>query len=425
MQAKYRVQAIYHLRMDSKASDGGGVVLLEMPEDVLIGLDFTVWKPDDVDCFCISGILNGPHFLSWERPEKGLKEGEMLWLRRRQVVVYKWDRGLELFLRVNDEDEVARYQSGHDDLSLLRKAVIYTSPTERTWHALTYAIVPPIIRLVQSERLLQHKRLREYDTRPADQHQPHGQGSQPVKNPVVGSDENDDTDGEDEFPYSENRAKTGSAPESCDERLVGLLAQGELDWTNVPPKDVKQASDPRLVSQSALNSSGRVATWIDWCYSRAKEAKMHPVDIHTWEMVADTCQLSPSQTLWLGELQLAYITFLLGANLGAFEHMKQYYLICPFADDLFQSRLGYHWMLNLTLQLQQTPDDFVKADITKGNFMIAAALESIEFANELEQAPGDVKSQTQALGDMVTKKFGMSILELTELQADRITVTDE
>lgn len=125
----------------------------------------------------------------------------------------------------------------------------------------------------------------------------------------------------------------------------------------------------------------------------------------------------------LGELQLAYISFLLGQNFDGFEQWRALLLLLCGCEDAAMRRTELFAELLRTFftQLSQAPSDLFGDDLTKDNFMGSCALSLLEICNT--DAP-KLQKRCAKLRELVEEKFGLSTEDLALLGPDAPQMVD-
>eukprot|EP01057_Protomagalhaensia_wolfi_P001969 Protomagalhaensia_wolfi_Nauph_80__1968@NODE_2242_length_1156_cov_37_198747_g1749_i0_p1_GENE_NODE_2242_length_1156_cov_37_198747_g1749_i0NODE_2242_length_1156_cov_37_198747_g1749_i0_p1_ORF_typecomplete_len381_score55_30AAR2/PF05282_11/1_1e48RWPRK/PF02042_15/0_36_NODE_2242_length_1156_cov_37_198747_g1749_i01371144 len=326
----------------------------------------------------------GAHFIYWNRDckEDYLMNGEFCYLSQREVIVYRWSK--RCFLRIFDEEELARYRMGHEDLSLLSRAAAYPKEYVQPWNDVAYAISRIAIKLFQGKDLMSKNEqdLSEY---------------------------------------------VDSAEARFDERPG--RAMGGRNYSDIPNK-IKQrgVTGPFAASISAagMDRSSDLETLLQSYEVTLSDAaqELSTFDKTELKTLAEHLGLSNVQCLLLAEVQMAYINFLLGSDLSSQQQWKELLVLlgnCDFLSDR-ESNLGAEVLRLMYGQISQMPDDFVMSEITKSNFIIWTLMSLTEIMKDAESAK--IKRRLKILEDMVTKKFKMSIVELWALQEDGPQIVD-
>lgn len=139
------------------------------------------------------------------------------------------------------------------------------------------------------------------------------------------------------------------------------------------------------------------------------------------EMIAK--QYSGNELAILGELQLSYISFLLGQNFDGFEQWRALLLLLCSCEDaaLRRTELFAELLRTFFTQLSQAPSDLFGDDLTKENFLGSCALSLLEICNT--DAP-KLQKRCSKLRELVEEKFGLSTEDLALLGEDAPEVVD-
>ena len=87
----------------------------------------------------------------------------------------------------------------------------------------------------------------------------------------------------------------------------------------------------------------------------------------------------------LGEMQYAFVTFMLGENFDSFEHWKKLVILlsqCKQAIIQTHKDLYFRLIPVLYAQIEQLPDDFFYAELSKDNFICKSMSELIQTCKE-------------------------------------------
>merc|ERR1719498_1769023 len=118
----------------------------------------------------------------------------------------------------------------------------------------------------------------------------------------------------------------------------------------------------------------------------------------------------------LGELQLAYIAFLLGQNYDGFEQWKSLLLLLCSCEHAVTTRpeLFAELLRSFFSQLSQAPQDLFGDDLTKENFLGTCAVSLLEVC-DTSDTPPRLRKRCGKLRELVAEKFGVSTDDLALL----------
>jgi A1 cistron-splicing factor AAR2 len=127
----------------------------------------------------------------------------------------------------------------------------------------------------------------------------------------------------------------------------------------------------------------------------------------------------------LGELQIAYIAFILGQNYDGFEQWRALLLLLCSCEGAVAQRPGLFAELCRVFfaQLSQAPGDLFGDDLTKENFMGSCALSLLEVC-DAEGLPPKLRKRCGKLRELVQQKFGISVEDLALLGEDAPLIVD-
>eukprot|EP01053_Blabericola_migrator_P011435 Blabericola_migrator_1__11434@NODE_679_length_6909_cov_149_679480_g493_i0_p4_GENE_NODE_679_length_6909_cov_149_679480_g493_i0NODE_679_length_6909_cov_149_679480_g493_i0_p4_ORF_typecomplete_len385_score61_56AAR2/PF05282_11/5_2e47LRR_RI_capping/PF18779_1/0_1DUF4283/PF14111_6/0_23_NODE_679_length_6909_cov_149_679480_g493_i056816835 len=368
----------------------GAVVFVGTPAGLEIGVDYTKWKPrTDSEVWVMSSMRPGAHFIYWSQDEKDvdfLLNGEFCYLSKQEVVVYRWSK--RYFLREYDEDELERFREGHENLSLLSHAGVYPPAYVQPWLDVSYAVSRVAIYLFQGQDLLPKHNLDEY----ADQAEARF----------------------DELPgRSLGGRKYSDIPNRLKRKELGI------DRTNM------NEETSRAISTAGMDRSADLELLLRSYDESRRAATVTPFAQEEFRALTSQLNLPENQCLLLAELQMAFVTFLLGADLMSQAQWKELLILIASCDCLAAEEyesLAAELLRLLYGQLSQLPEDFVLSEITQSNFIIWSLMSLTEV---LKDAPSQkISKRLRFLENMVEKKFKMSVIELWALQEDGPQVVD-
>lgn len=126
----------------------------------------------------------------------------------------------------------------------------------------------------------------------------------------------------------------------------------------------------------------------------------------------------------IGECQLAFVCFLAGQSLDAFEHWKKLVALICGADAAIAPRRSIYieFLRTLETQLTHVPEDFL-CDIVANNNFVYHSLRKL-FANIEANAEidGRLKSEASRMQDRLTVKFLWDFSDLQEEAEDEAPV---
>jgi len=127
----------------------------------------------------------------------------------------------------------------------------------------------------------------------------------------------------------------------------------------------------------------------------------------------------------LGELQLAYIAFILGQNCDGFEQWRDLLELLCGCEEAVVARPGLYAELCRAFysQLSQAPSDLFGDDLTKDSFIGPCALSLLELCGSEAAAP-KLRKRSEKLRELVQEKFGISAEDLELLAEDGPQIVD-
>jgi len=360
-------------------ADSGALLILDAPKGTNFGLDYVEWKVTD-KFRGIQGIPPGVHFVYTSPANKPgeftARLGFFIDIRPREVVVRRWDPYLEYLVECTDAKENERFQQGVLRGDFKTRMGPYPTDHREKWQSLSNYITPSTLEKVAPVKaLMASSALHEEKKRGKKE----GEGAkmdEDEKEPLPKSDKGQDGD-------SENAAKRRSPPPRVDETSFRAF------YTDVPSTRT-QGITPGERTKRGMET-GRNLEVLLAKYTPGNEAG---------EIA--------------GELQFAFVSFLLGQCFDGLEQWKLLTnLLCNSTEGLTGSRpdLLLAFVEILGAQLSQLPEDFFTDDMLEGNFL-EPSLRAL-FAGLLARSPcpADLVTRVSTLRATAEKRFGLKLPE--------------
>lgn len=118
----------------------------------------------------------------------------------------------------------------------------------------------------------------------------------------------------------------------------------------------------------------------------------------------------------IGELQYAYICFLIGHSLDAFEHWKNLVILFCSCDDVIQKHKNvfFYFIKTLETQIEEMPEEFL-ADIVMNKNLVYKKLREFFRTIYVNKVDGRLLNLVNEFKQNLTEKFQW---DFTELDAD-------
>ncbi|XP_053337957.1 protein AAR2 homolog [Clarias gariepinus] len=343
--------------------EGATLVLLGVPEGTELGLDYKTWGVGP-RFRGVKMIPPGIHFLHYspmnpQGGELGPKRGVFLSLKPRQVLLAHWDKNEEDldFSASENADEVSRVRAG------LRELDSYLGPypydTLRKWVSLTdklsmdlaSALQPLSGRVCAFSDVIPELQLTHTKDR-TEQNLPRNDTlCQSMK------------EGLDRLPRMKQREGT------------------EFRFSQIPQHAYPPGATPAQITQCSMDLSYSLNLLLE------KHHKEQPLNV-------------------LGELQFAFVCFLLGNVYEGFEHWKQLLLVLCRSEEAMRERSDLYLGLISVLyhQLGEIPPDFFVDIVSQNNFLTSTLQDFFQFAS----SPGinsTLRKRAEKFKVHLTKKF--------------------
>ncbi|XP_066526443.1 protein AAR2 homolog [Hoplias malabaricus] len=345
--------------------EGATLVLLGVPEGTELGLDYKSWGVGP-RFRGVKMIPPGIHFLHYSSVnskscggEVGPRKGLFLSLKPRELVLAHWDKQEEDldFSATENLEEVARVRAG------LRELDPYLGPypydTLRKWVSLTDKLNQEVAQALQPlsgrvcafsdvipELQLTHTKDRAQQNLPRNDTE-----CQNMK------------EGLDRLPKMKQREGT------------------ELRFSEIPKHMYPPGATPAQITQCSMDFSYALNCLLESHY------KDQPLNV-------------------LGELQFAFVCFLIGNVYEAFEHWKSLLALLCKSEDAIKDRKDLYLGLISVLyhQLGEVPPDFYVDIVSQNNFLTSTLQDFFQFAC----APGvdaTLRKRAEKFKAHLTKKF--------------------
>ncbi|CAE6931743.1 Aar2 [Symbiodinium natans] len=326
---------------------------------MLFGLDYAAWSVGP-RFMGVKLVPPGLHYLycsASAAEDVGLaRSGFFLHLRPKDVAVFRWDPEGEELTRPSPDEEL-RYADGARSFDFDRNLGPYPLELREPWAELTrHATAELAARIEPVSGRVRSKRA-EYDAPPQ-------------------SAENEEQDGDEVMAD----ARKGATIES----------NSSLFFSSVPR--VRKGRTAAEITQLHMDRTVQLEEMLEREYSG-------------------------NELAMLGELQLAYIAFLLGQNADGFDQWRALLqLLCSCEEAAHRRSELYAELLRAFFaQLSQAPADLFGDDLTKDNFLGSCTLSLLEIC---EEGPAKLRKRCAKLRQLVEEKFGLSTQDLALLGED-------
>ncbi|KAK7869800.1 hypothetical protein R5R35_008325 [Gryllus longicercus] len=335
--------------------EGATLMLLNVPQGTEFGIDMKSWYTAE-RFKGLKMIPPGLHFIYYsavnEHGDVAPRVGFFHHFKKSEFVVKQWDPDSESISSAEiSEEEVKVYMSNL--LNLDKHLGPYPFDVWKKWKVLTDKITES-----QSQQLSPET----------------GYVSSALELVCCGQN--------DLSPRKERRARVSTAEEKEEELLPQLKASPgtELRLTCLPERSYPEGATPAEITQHSLDSSYMLETLLSQLSS--------PMDL-------------------LGELQFAFVCFLVGHSLEAFEHWKKLIRLLCSCDRVVPKlrELYSEFVAILDIQLLEIPEDFL-VDIVSSNNFVYSSLRNLFLNLQINDCvDGRLKSKVTRFKDRLTERF--------------------
>ncbi|KAK1801985.1 hypothetical protein P4O66_022218 [Electrophorus voltai] len=345
--------------------EGAILILLGVPEGTELGIDYKIWQVGP-RFRGVKMIPPGIHFLHCSAAnikssggEIGPRKGLFLCLKPREIVLAHWDATEEDldFSASQTPDEVSRVKAGLPELDPYLGP--YPYDTLRKWVSLTDKLQPEVVSALQ-----------------------------PLSGRVCAFS---DVVPELQLPYTKDRLEQNLPRNDVQcqsmreglERLPRMKPRDgtELRFSHIPRQMFPAGATPAQITQCSLDLSYTLNCLLE------KHHKEQPLNV-------------------LGELQFAFVCFLIGNVYEAFEHWKELLAVLCRSEEAMQERKDLYLGLISVLyhQLGEIPPDFFVDIVSQNNFLTSTLQDFFQFAC----GPGvdsTLRKKAEKFKVHLTKKF--------------------
>lgn len=335
--------------------EGAFLILLDVPEGTEFGMDWNSWITGP-KFKGVKMIPPGIHFIFYSSNSKhgghaSPRSGFFHYFKQREILVTQWNHTLEEINFIDkSEDELKSLRDGMKDLD--KHLAPYPYDTLEKWVSLTDQISDEIMIKLQPENGKIH--------------------SVPELFP-----ENDDSECTENANASKNK-RSGKV----DEAGLPVLKPKpgtEIKFSTIPKQWYPLGSSPHEISKHSVDSSYILGEMLKKC--------------------------SKTEDL-LGELQYAFICFVLGQVLDAFEQWKSLVNVLCCCDDLLKEHQKlYETLLTVFYhQIDEIPKDFFVDVVSSNNFLVSTL--TTLFSNlQSESIDVGLQKRGKQFRKYLTKKF--------------------
>ncbi|CAE8705450.1 unnamed protein product [Polarella glacialis] len=395
-----RTEEVQHL-----TEHGCSVLCLGCPEGMLFGIDYAAWSvgPSFMGIKLVPPGLHYVYCSASAAEDIGIsRTGFFLYMKPRDVAVFRWDPENEELARPDSHDEEARYADGVRGFDFDQNLGPYPLELSAQWQELTRHATPELVgRIEPVSKAIRSKRA-EYDAS--------SEALLPKPpEPEIHLDSMDGADGDEvmlmaDVDANPEEVPKGSAPPqrpAGDSNLESNASSGCLFFSSLPRRRKKAASTAVETTQLYMDRSAQLEEMIQKDYAGNEFGV-------------------------LGELQLAYIAFLLGQNYDGFEQWRALLQLLCGCESAVERRTELYAELCRCFfaQLNQAPADLFGDDLTKDNFMGTCALQLLELCDS-EASPQKLRRRCSKLRELVLEKFGLSAEDLGLLGEDAPLIVEE
>ncbi|XP_029115788.1 protein AAR2 homolog [Scleropages formosus] len=346
--------------------EGATLVLLGVPEGTELGIDYKSWQvgPRFRGLKMIPPGLHFLHYSSRDRllgggGETGPRTGLFVSLQPRELLLAHWDDKEEDldFSASRDEEQLGRVRAGLRDLDPFLGP--YPYDVMRKWVSLTDRLTMEVAGALQPL----NGRVCSFSEVEPELQLPHTKDRVEHKLPRNDTECQSMREGLERLPRMKQRAGT------------------ELRFSHIPKQTYPPGATPEQITQCSMDFS--------YALERLLESRYPQEALHV-----------------LGELQFAFVCFLIGNAYEGFEHWKKLLVLLCRSEAAMHTRRDLYLGLIAVLyhQLGEIPPDFFVDIVSQNNFLTSTLQDFFQFAT----GPGvdaTLRKRAEKFKAHLTKKF--------------------
>ncbi|ESO09897.1 hypothetical protein HELRODRAFT_73126 [Helobdella robusta] len=339
--------------------NGGIVLLLDVPTNTEIGLDYNSWQTGEM-FKGIKMIPPGFHFIYYRHVYGKIspRTSIMHFFNESEVLIKKWDAGLEDFVDENDSETIERYKCNRRELDKYLGAYPYDN--HRKWVSLTNFVSKDVLDRInpESDRVSS-----------VAQFQSLSSTTESRKNAKDMSHGKKITKG-----FEKEDFMNSKLPQ------MNVIPGTELKFSNIPK--INHVGSPSEITKYNMDQSHKIKYLLKYT--------------------------SSAESL-LGELQICFVCFLMGQAYEAFEQWKKLVgVLCQCVDAITEYPDLYFKFINvLHYHIKEIPEDFFVDIISKDNFLSKTLSEFFENL-EVSDCPDHLKQKGLRFKNNLQKRFNLS-----------------
>ncbi|XP_063824605.1 protein AAR2 homolog [Ostrinia nubilalis] len=380
--------------------EGGTFVFLGVPEETQFGIDMQCWNTEE-DFRGIKMIPPGLHYIHYSAVSKGTgdvspRSGFMHYFQQKEFVVKMWDKKAEDISKEEISDE--SIQRLKDNLfNIDQHLAPYPYEIWQKWKLLTTHITAELAAKLSPECGIIRSAVELMSM--TDEERPRG-----AKGKVPEQMESQEENSEESPPPSDPQEGCSTSGQSDAKRFKRLSNEEKLNamlpnlkptpgtslrFTEIPRDKFPPGSTPEEITKHYLDQS----------YTLELMIAEHEEPLHI-----------------VGELQFAYLCFLIGHSLDAFEHWKNLVILFCSCDDALNNHknLFFHFVKTLESQIDEMPEEFL-TDIVMNKNLVYKKLREFFRTVYTSNIEGRFLNLINDFKHGLTEKFQW---DFTELDAD-------
>ncbi|XP_032512725.2 protein AAR2 homolog [Danaus plexippus] len=360
--------------------EGGTFIFLGVPQETQFGIDMQCWNTDE-DFRGIKMIPPGLHYVHYAAVNKDTgdvspRSGFMHYFDKKEFLVKMWDKHLE---------DISREEISEESIQRLRENLLnidkhlapYPYEIWQKWKLLSSQINADLAKKLSPETGLIRSSVELLSTSDADR----PRGVKVTENSEVSTitENNDEISTPSQSGLKRTRRSTQQEKEEAMLPNLKPAPGMSMRFTEIPKDKYPPGSAPQEITKHYLDQSYTLELMI-----RAHDEPLYII----------------------GEMQFAFLCFLISHSLEAFEHWKSMVILfCSCEDAIHKYRsIYFHFIKTIEIQIDEMPEEFL-ADIVMNKNLVYKKLRELFRTAYMSKVDGRLLTLIERLKENLSQKL--------------------